>query len=53
VPAVTSADAPDAAVVLEALGVSVTTMGRGPAEDPAFFAACAAAAATAAEHLQP
>jgi hypothetical protein len=53
VPTVTDAGAPDAAAVLDALGVPVTTMGRGPAEDPAFFAACAAAAATAAAQLQP
>ena len=38
----------DAAVVLDALGLRVTTMGRGPAEDPAFFAACVAAGRAAA-----
>jgi hypothetical protein len=42
---------PDAAAVLAAAGLRVTTMGRGPDEDPAFFAACAAAAAVAAERL--
>jgi hypothetical protein len=45
------ADLPDAAAVLAAAGLQVTTMGRGPDEDPAFFAACAAAAAVAAERL--
>ena len=39
---------PDAAAVLDALGLRVTTMGRGPAEDPPFFAACVAAARAAA-----
>ena len=39
--------------ILEALGVTVTTMGRGPAEDPAFFEACASAAAVAADMLPP
>lgn len=42
---------PDAGAVLDALGIRVTTMGRGPAEDPAFFAACAATAAHAARLL--
>lgn len=42
---------PDAAAVLAAAGLRVTTMGRGPDEDPLFFAACAAAAAVAAERL--
>ena len=41
-------DAPDAAPVLDALGVKVTTMGRAPADDPVFFAAAAAAGAWAA-----
>lgn len=44
-------DVPDAAVVLERAGLRVTTMGRGPAEDPDFFDACAAAAAVAAGML--
>jgi hypothetical protein len=42
---------PDAAAVLAAAGLRITTMGRGPEEDPAFFSACAAAAAVAAERL--
>jgi hypothetical protein len=45
------ADLPDAPAILERLGVTVTTMGRGPAEDPAFFRACAAAAAVTARML--
>jgi hypothetical protein len=40
-------DGPDAATVLAALGLDVTTMGRGPAEDPDFFAAAASAGAWA------
>ncbi|MCU1453492.1 MAG: hypothetical protein JWN46_1638 [Acidimicrobiales bacterium] len=39
--------APDVAGLLAALGLPVTTMGRTPAEEPAFFAACGAAAALA------
>jgi hypothetical protein len=45
------ARAPDAAAALAALGLRVTTMGRGPADDPAFFAAAAAAAARAVAGL--
>jgi hypothetical protein len=44
----TAVDAPDAARVLDSLGLKVTTMGRGPADDPVFFAAAAAAGAWAA-----
>jgi hypothetical protein len=44
----TAVDAPDAGSVLDALGLAVTSMGRGPAEDPVFFAAAAAAGAWAA-----
>lgn len=36
-------DPPEAAPILGAVGLHVTTMGRGPAEDPAFFASAAAA----------
>jgi hypothetical protein len=39
---------PDVPEVLAAAGLQVTTMGRGPAEDPGFFAACGAAATVAA-----
>jgi hypothetical protein len=41
-------DPPDAAAILAGLGLRVTTMGRGPEEDPAFFAAAASAGAWAA-----
>ena len=44
---------PDAGSVLEAARIRVTTMGRGPREDPLFFAASAAAAVHAAEMLGP
>jgi hypothetical protein len=40
--------APDAATLLAAAGVEVTTMGRGPDTDPGFFAFAAAAGAAAA-----
>jgi hypothetical protein len=43
--------APDAAAVLDRLGVRITTMGRTPAEDPLFFAAAAAAGTVAAQRL--
>jgi hypothetical protein len=42
-------DPPDAAAVLAAAGLRVTTMGRGPDEDPDFFAAAAAAGRWAAD----
>jgi Protein of unknown function (DUF3866) len=45
------ADPPDAASVLAAAGVRVSTMGRGPEEDPAFFAAAAAAGRWAADAI--
>jgi Protein of unknown function (DUF3866) len=41
----TVVEGPDAAAVLDAFDLAVTTMGRGPAEDPAFFAAAASAGA--------
>jgi len=47
---------PDAEAVLAALDLRVTTMGRGPADDPPFFAAAASAgawAARAAERTVP
>lgn len=44
----TAMPGPDAAEVLAGLGVRVTTMGRGPAEDPLFFEAAASAGAWAA-----
>lgn len=42
---------PDVPTVLRALDVQITSMGRGPAEDPAFFAAAGAAGAWAADQL--
>jgi hypothetical protein len=45
------ADPPDAASVLAAAGVRVSTMGRGPEEDPAFFAAAGAAGRWAADAI--
>ena len=42
---------PDPSELLEASGLSVTTMGRGPAEDPLFFRAAVAAGALAARLL--
>jgi Protein of unknown function (DUF3866) len=44
-------DGPDAATVLGRLDLDVTTMGRGPADDPDFFAAAASAGAWAAAAL--
>jgi hypothetical protein len=41
-------DDPDAATVLDGFGLRVTTMGRGPADDPGFFAVCVAAGRAAA-----
>ena len=40
-------DVPDVPALLAALGLRVTTMGRGPAEEPRFFAACGAAGVVA------
>lgn len=42
---------PDVAKVLRGLDLDITTMGRGPADDPAFFAAAGAAGAWAADAL--
>jgi hypothetical protein len=44
-------DGPDVPAQLADLGLRVTTMGRGPEEDPLFFRATAAAGALAAQHL--
>jgi Protein of unknown function (DUF3866) len=51
VPGAVIADPPDAAAILAAAGVEVSTMGRGPDEDPAFFAAAAAAGRWAADAI--
>jgi hypothetical protein len=45
----TPVEGPDAAAVLAAAGLRVTTMGRGPGDDPPFFAAAAAAGRWAAD----
>ena len=42
---------PDVAALLTAQDLRITSMGRGPAEDPAFFAAAGAAAACAADQI--
>jgi hypothetical protein len=39
----TVVDAPDVVALLDAAGVRVTTMGRGPSEDELFFRAAGAA----------
>ncbi len=44
-------EGPDVAARLDDLGLRVTTMGRGPAEDPLFFRSTAAAGALAASLL--
>jgi hypothetical protein len=44
---------PDIAGTLQAAGVAVKSMGRTPQEDPAFFAAAAAAGQVAARHCCP
>lgn len=50
---VVEVEPPDVAAVLDAAGLVVTTMGRGPAEDPLFFRVAGAAAAHAAALLDP
>ena len=49
VPSPDEVEVPDVAALLETAGMRVTTMGRGPAEDPAFFAWTAAAGVVAAD----
>ncbi len=44
-------EVPDVGRLLDTLGLTVTTMGRGPAGDPDFFAAAAAAAVVAVARL--
>ena len=43
--------APAVGPILDAIGVRITTMGRGPDDDPASFAACSAAATVAVDLL--
>jgi hypothetical protein len=50
-PGATPLDPPDVDAVLAAAGLSVTTMGRGPAEDPLFFEAAGAAGTWAARAM--
>jgi hypothetical protein len=47
----TRVEVPDAGAILEAAGLRITTMGRGPDEDPLFFATAAAAAVRASDLL--
>ena len=49
--AVVAVDGPDTPTLLADRGLQVTTMGRGPDEDPAFFAAAGAAGALVAQLL--
>jgi hypothetical protein len=42
---------PDVARLLARYDLTITSMGRGPADDPAFFAAAGAAAAWAADQI--
>lgn len=49
VPSPDELDVPDVAALLDAAGLRVTTMGRGPDEDPAFFAWTGAAGVAAAD----
>jgi hypothetical protein len=51
VPSPDDVDVPDVAALLDAAGLRVTTMGRGPAEDPAFFAWAGAAGVAAAGNV--
>jgi hypothetical protein len=46
-------EAPPIGALVNQSGLSITTMGRGPDEDPAFFAAAAAAGAFAASRVTP
>lgn len=49
----TAVDIPDVANVLKELDLHITSMGRGPADDPTFFDAAAAAGAWAASATPP
>ena len=50
-PGATTVEGPDAADVLGALDLVVRSMGRGPADDPLFFAAATSTGAWAAAAL--
>lgn len=51
VPSPDDVDVPDVAALLEAAGLRVTTMGRGPVDDPGFFTWSGAAAVAAARYI--
>jgi hypothetical protein len=42
----------DAAALLSGLGLTINTMGRGPTDDPLFFAAAAAAGSVAVDLVE-
>jgi hypothetical protein len=48
----TPTEGPDAPKVLEAQGLRITSMGRGPEEDPTFYASCSSAAQATADLLE-
>jgi hypothetical protein len=48
---VVTVDDPDVPALLDQLGLRVTSMGRGPSDDPAFFAVAGAAGTVAATLL--
>ena len=50
---VVSVDVPDVPALLAQRRLRVTSMGRGPADDPAFYAVAGAAGTVAASFLQP
>jgi hypothetical protein len=52
VPSPDDLDVPDVAALLDAAGLRVTTMGRGPTEDPGFFAWAGAAGVAAADRVR-
>jgi hypothetical protein len=47
-PRATAVEVPDVAAILAGMGLRVTSMGRGPSDDPLFYAAAGAAAVWAA-----
>jgi hypothetical protein len=49
---VVEVDVPDIGALLDAHGLNVTTMGRGPDDDPVFFAYAGAAGVAAARLLR-
>jgi hypothetical protein len=53
VPSPEELDVPDVGGLLEAAGLTVTTMGRSPQDDPAFFQWAGAAGVAAVQMLGP